>query len=57
MGTLNSHSNTFSVNDASLAGGGEFNLTDGQWFYNVELPAGLTGTYNYQRLVDFHWFA
>lgn len=57
LGTLLSHNNTFSVNDASLAGGGEFNLTTGQWFYNVELPAGLVGGYNHNRAFDFHWYA
>lgn len=57
LGSLNSHSNTFSVNDASLAGGGEFNLTTGQWYYNIELPSGLPANYNYNRLLDFHWYA
>lgn len=57
LGNLISHSNTFSVNDATLSGGGEFNLTTGTWYYNIELPAGLVGTYNYNRILDFNWYA
>jgi hypothetical protein len=50
-----SHSVTLSINDATLAGGGQVNLTNGQWYLNIEMAVAPGSSYNVNRIVDVTW--